>query len=98
MADHEVIPSRRTVLKRATVATAAGMAAAGAASADSTTSDVPAALQRDAKTAADCGTEYDCWSTKCSAGYNSEVKRDCCEYDDGTIDCTDWEYTGNCCL
>jgi uncharacterized low-complexity protein len=97
MPDHEVIPSRRSVLKRTSVA-AAGMVSAGAASADSTTTDVPASLQRDGKTVADCGTEYDCWSTKCSSGYNSEVKRQCCEYDDGTVECEDWEYTGNCCL
>jgi invasion protein IalB len=84
--------SRRAVLKRASVATAAGLLAATGAAAAST------GRQANAGTLKDCGTEYDCWSTKCSSGYNSEVKRQCCEYDDGTVECEDWEYTGNCCL
>lgn len=91
MSDRDTTASRRTVLERASVATAGLLTAAGTVAASD-------GRQANVGTLKDCGVEYDCKSHKCGSGYNTEYKRECCEYDDGTIECSSWEATGDCCL
>jgi hypothetical protein len=76
-------PKRRRVLRMAGAALAAGTGLAAAGSA----------------TASDhCYYEYDCVEAICpkdEGGY-TEMRRECCENDDGSVSCSDWEFH-DCC-
>jgi hypothetical protein len=94
MSDDDITANRRTVLKRASVATAAGLLTATGPATALVTSDELDGI----KGARDCSCEYE---YKCEQEYCSSVssytayRRECCTCDGDTV-CESW-YEYDCC-